>query len=153
MSISSFTKQEIQNLKNLLELPLTHSEKKEVSKNIEEICLRDNISFSKLLDKILKPIQKIKTNTNNYNKKLLAKTIRDKLRAIRFPLLNNYEKQFQSWKKSLKLPPSININHSPNFEKTNFKISFDFNNKQDLQAKLEKISEILNNYPSFEIDL
>lgn len=132
-------------LAHLLELPFTHSEKKEVLHNLEEICLRDRLSLVDCLGPLLnapsiKPIEGRGESQQLHN---LASTIRQELNNKRYPLLAKKEAEFAEWKKGLKLPQEISLQHAPNFEQNWIEVKFRYKTKENLQQIIGKLQSLL----------
>ncbi|MFA5928525.1 MAG: hypothetical protein WC838_04420 [Candidatus Margulisiibacteriota bacterium] len=124
-------------------LPLTFSEKKEVEQNIREITLRDDISTKKLFSKL--GLNKLLAGKLSPQEKIAR--VRQLLNKARFPMLAAWEEEFAQWKKELKLPPDMHLQHAPNFEQDWLELKFRVQNKKDLKAKLAKLSALAKKLP------
>jgi len=123
-------------LNDLLNLPFTFSEKKEIEQHVHEICLRDGITESALFEQL---------ELSSMNVSLPV--IRQKIHDARFPLLAAKEKAFEEWKHALKLPPEISLHHAPAFEKDWLEVKIRFKNKGELQGIIEKLQTIQDSSP------
>ncbi|MFC1478872.1 hypothetical protein ACFL57_05390 [Candidatus Margulisiibacteriota bacterium] len=139
IGLLSLSTNEQKQFEALLKLPFTHSEKKEVLKHIEEICLRDETAAGNLFSML-----KINDILNNekLSGKEAVKQVRELLHKTRFPHLAQKEEEFAAWKKQIKLPPEISLNHAPNFEQEWLEVRFRFKNTEELKQRIKKLSEI-----------
>ena len=130
-------------LAKLLELPFSHSEKKEVLQNIEEICLRHSLTLVECLDPILSRYSTPATKNRSLEHEI-ANSVRIELNRLRFPLLAKQELEFADWKKGLKLPQNISLQHAPNFEQDWIEVKFRYKSKEELHGILDKLSGLVS---------
>jgi hypothetical protein len=122
-------------------LPFTFSEKKEVLHYIDEICKRDGISETSLIEKLnlsalLEPVE------SPQEQKCNCSQIRTIIYRDRFPRLAEKEAEFETWRKSLKLPPEISLTHSPNFEEGWVDVKFRARNQAQFRLVLDSLEKV-----------
>lgn len=137
-NILKISDDESKRLSSLLKLPFTFSEKKEVLLNLEEICLRDEVSLNQLFD-----LLKIEVIAFQKDKFLAVKQIRDNLFAKRYPLFWQKEQKFISFINNLKIDSNlIKISHSKSFEENKLNLKLYWSNLADLKKIIKKLKEI-----------
>ncbi len=68
-----------------------------------------------------------------------AEEIRDQVRALRSPRIEQLKKEIYSMKKQLRLPPGVRLSIPPDLEAKRLEIHFEFSDVEELGAKLDQI--------------
>jgi DNA-directed RNA polymerase subunit F len=137
--IKTLSQNEQEEIKNLfIELRPTYSLQKELVENILDICSRDEISVTKVINKKIKNI----LNAHGLPREEKITTIRNYLYCCRFPLLAKAEEIFKNKLKSLKLPLGCKLIHPNYWEDKKYKLELNFNNCNEASKKLKQIFKI-----------
>lgn len=97
---------------------------------IKEIVVRPDIQAT-LSERELTPSQK-------------ADRIKRILMALRYPRLKQMEEKFREGMKRLNLPANLLLNHQPFFEGKGIRAEFQFETKEEYQAIIKSLSDLLN---------
>lgn len=139
-NLSEFKQKEMKAvLYMMMELGMGRNVRREVSKNIFEVCKREEISPSNLLES--DKITKIKNDTKLHDSQK-AHRIRGVIATRRYPILTSIKEEFEQNIHSLGLPNSIRINHPKNFEGSKYRCTFHFRNDGEFKKQIERLNEI-----------
>jgi hypothetical protein len=113
----------------------------------EEICKRDEISFSELFSS---EYFKFLGQQGELNITEKTEQFRKTLKAIRYPEFSRKQQEFHDMRKELLLPPSISLEPPESFEGDKLKVTFGFRSPEEFRSVLEKLetaadSEALEN--------
>ncbi|MCJ7784876.1 MAG: hypothetical protein MUP41_13165, partial [Desulfobacterales bacterium] len=68
--------------------------------------------------------------------------IKKVLADLRYPKLNQMEKEFEKNRKDLNLPSNISLHHPPFFEGKRLKVEFQFETAEDYRVILKSLSSL-----------
>ena len=113
---------------------------KEFMENLFECSRRDHVPIHVLLEK--EPFAGIINNDKEpENKKALR--MRHALRRMRYPRLSDMEASFDTYMKSLCLPPEVALFPPPFFENDEYRLNVRFKTQEELAGNLEKLKSLL----------
>lgn len=122
------------------ELNLGGSKQRRIFQLLRDLSGRHQTSINSLLND--GPIQEIR-NHQQMNTPQKSQTLLKHLSRLHSPSLHEAEAEFTKWQKSLTLPPSCRIEHSPAFEKDAITLTIDFNGRKQLEDYLTTLSDDL----------
>lgn len=118
-------------------LRLGRNRAREFASLIEDLCRRDGCSVHECLhrhdiDTILADAQ--------FSDPQKIERIRQALQQSRQPLLSAHQQHFRAALGKLQLTKQINLQPPPNFEGDSYRVTFDFNSRQQLQQVAQSLS-------------
>jgi ParB family chromosome partitioning protein len=120
-------------------LKLGENRLKEVLTLLEEISRRNQCKEKDVVHRSeLQTILSQKELTPSQKTERIKKVLTD----LRYPKLNQLEKEFEKKRKDLNLPSNISLHHPPFFEGKRLKIEFQFETKEEYQAILKSLSSL-----------
>ncbi len=73
-----------------------------------------------------------------------ADRIKKILMALRYPRMKQLEEKFREGIRKLNLPTNLSLIHPPFFEGKGMKVEFQFETKEEYQAMIQSLSDLLN---------
>jgi len=121
---------------------------REILTLMEEIAGRDQCPVQKIVDK-----PEIKEIITHPEMTFTQKTDRVKrmLQDLRYPRMRGLEETFEKKKRSLNLPPSLELQHAPFFEGKSLRISFPFQSLEDYRGALNTLTALSENKDFMEL--
>lgn len=123
----------------LLALSPSKSAQKEILEYLHDLSMRDEVPVRSLLQQS-EVVSILEGKRLNLPQKREA--FRRWLRAKRFPVLTQVERNFQKTKKRLRLPEGVNLVPPPYYEGQRFEIRFAFENVDDFSESTWALNEI-----------
>ena len=117
-------------------LKLGENKLRESLEMTEEICKRDEISFSEFFSS-----EHFKFLGQQGDLNITEKTeqFRKILKAIRYPEFSRKQQEFHDIRKKLLLPPSVGLEPPESFEGDKLKVTFGFRSSEEFRSILEKL--------------
>ena len=117
-------------------LKLGENKLRESLEMAEEICQRDDISFS---DLFCSEHFKFLGQQGGLNLTEKTEQFRKTLKAVRFPEFSRKQQEFHDMRKKLLLPPSVGLEPPESFEGNNLKVTFNVRSSEEFRSIVEKL--------------
>ena len=106
---------------------------------LEKISLKDSVTINKILKEV--EISEIIEDMRMTQSQKCSKFM-DIIKSRNLPLYSKAEEIFRELKKKLKLPPKVQLEHSPFFENPDFEVRIKAGNTGELSEILKKLSDL-----------
>jgi len=108
-----------------------------------ELCIELSMKTNRSASEILKDWPGNKLYHQPSNKPQQASSLLDWLYSLCYPKINEAEKSFKHFVKTLNLPKQAEIQHTPSFEDDSVSLTLAFENRDSLLAAWKKIAKFL----------
>ena len=120
-------------------LKLNENRLREMLTLLEEICQRDQVMVG---DIVRRPEVEAILTQKELTPSQRADRIRRFLMDLRYPMMRELEKEFETQRRNLKLPSGVSLNHFPFFEGRGLRIEFQFETVEGYRSILSSLSSL-----------